>query len=137
MSSLCMPRSLHLTDNLQHLMMSNWFCLFVDLWVLPFPLEDCSVFGNFVITLIWSSTKWTSSSSHELVRDSSAVRRLFFFARAVGRQRALHKENSGFASPTLGRHISTFCGYRIWFSNLTNLARPPQNQIICLYIIMR
>ena len=40
----------------------------------------------------------------------------FFFARAVGRQRALHKENSGFASPTIGRHISTFCGYRILFS---------------------
>jgi hypothetical protein len=37
------------------------------------------------------------------------------FNRAVGRQRALHKENSGFASPTLGRHISTFCGYRILF----------------------
>jgi hypothetical protein len=33
----------------------GWFCLFVDLWVLPFPLEDCSVFGNFVITLIWYS----------------------------------------------------------------------------------
>ena len=30
----------------------DWFCLFVDLWVLPFPLEACSVFGNFVITLI-------------------------------------------------------------------------------------
>ena len=30
----------------------DWFCLFVDLWVLPFPLEDCSMFGNFVITLI-------------------------------------------------------------------------------------
>jgi hypothetical protein len=30
----------------------DWFCLFVDLWVLPFPLEDCSVFGNFVIILI-------------------------------------------------------------------------------------
>jgi hypothetical protein len=30
----------------------DWFCLFVDLWVLPFPLEECSVFGNFVITLI-------------------------------------------------------------------------------------
>jgi hypothetical protein len=40
----------------------------------------------------------------------------FFFARAVGRQRALHKENTGFASPTLGRHISTFCGYQILFS---------------------
>jgi hypothetical protein len=33
----------------------DWFCLFVDLWVLPFPLEDCSVFGNFVITLIYTS----------------------------------------------------------------------------------
>ena len=40
----------------------------------------------------------------------------FFFARAVGRQRALHKQNSGFASPTLGRHISTFRGYQILFS---------------------
>ena len=30
----------------------NWFCLFVDLWVMPFHLEDCSVFGNLVITLI-------------------------------------------------------------------------------------
>ena len=40
----------------------------------------------------------------------------FFFARAVGRQRALHNEYSGFASPTLSRHISTFCGYRILFS---------------------
>jgi hypothetical protein len=32
--------------------MVDWFYLFVDLWVLPFPLEDYSVFGNFVITLI-------------------------------------------------------------------------------------
>jgi hypothetical protein len=30
--------------------------LSVDLWVLPFPLEDCSVFDNFVITLIVSYT---------------------------------------------------------------------------------
>ena len=41
---------------------------------------------------------------------------LFCFARAVGRQRALHMENSGFASPALGRHISTFRGYQILFS---------------------
>jgi hypothetical protein len=47
-----------------------------------------------------------------IVRDSSAVR----LAGSVGRQRALHKENSGFASPTLGRHISTFRAYRILFS---------------------
>jgi hypothetical protein len=38
----------------------DWFCLFVDLWVLPFPLEDCSVFDNFVITLIqWLNPKST------------------------------------------------------------------------------
>jgi hypothetical protein len=30
-----------------------WFCLFIYLWVLTFPLEDCSEFGNFVITLIY------------------------------------------------------------------------------------
>ena len=34
----------------------------------------------------------------------------------MGRQNALHKENSGFAAPTLGRHISTFRGYQILFS---------------------
>ena len=34
----------------------------------------------------------------------------------MGRQSALHTENSWFASPTLGRHISTFRGYRILFS---------------------
>jgi hypothetical protein len=31
----------------------DWFCLFVDLWVLPFPLEDCPVFGNLVFSLIY------------------------------------------------------------------------------------
>ena len=52
-----------------------------------------------------------------LVRDFSAVRRLFvLLAGAVKRQSALHRKNSGFAAPTLGRHISTFRGYRILFS---------------------
>ena len=31
----------------------DWFCLFICLWVLTFPLLDCSEFGNFVITLIY------------------------------------------------------------------------------------
>ena len=57
---------------------------------------------------------------HSIVRDSSAVRRLFVrHAGAVGRQSALHKEhkeNSGFAGATMRRHISTFRGYRILFS---------------------
>jgi hypothetical protein len=30
----------------------DWFCLFIYLWVLTFPLEDCSEFSNFVITHI-------------------------------------------------------------------------------------
>jgi hypothetical protein len=33
----------------------DWFCLFIYLWVLTFPLEDCSEFGNFVITLMYSN----------------------------------------------------------------------------------
>ena len=42
---------------------------------------------------------------------------LYIFARAVERQeRNIYTENSGFASPTLGQHISTFRGYRILFS---------------------
>ena len=36
-----------------------------------------------------------------VVRDFSAIRRIFVrLAGAVGRQSALHKENSGFAAPT-------------------------------------
>ena len=34
----------------------------------------------------------------------------------MGHQRAIHTENSGFASPTLGQYISMFRGYRILFS---------------------
>ena len=57
------------------------------------------------------------TSYHWVVRDSSAVRRLFVrLAGAVGHQSALQKENSGFATPTLGQHISMFRGYRILFS---------------------
>jgi hypothetical protein len=40
----------------------------------------------------------------------------FRLASAMGHQRALHTENSGFVAATLRRHISTFRGYRILFS---------------------
>jgi hypothetical protein len=45
----------------------NRFCLFIYLWVLTFPLEDCSEFGNFVLTLIrkqpkkWLCNYWRRS----------------------------------------------------------------------------
>ena len=44
------------------------FCLFIDLWVLTFPLEDCSVFGNFAITLInKDSINWPSMTAYNRV----------------------------------------------------------------------
>ena len=58
-------------------------------------------------------------------RSKSAVFRMYHalsfngidnLAVAVQRQSVIHTENSGFASPTLGQHISTFRGYRILFS---------------------
>ena len=67
--------------------------------------------------MINENTLYRSHIYVALVRDSSAVQRLFVrLAGAVGRQNVFHKENSGFASSTLGRHISTFRGYRILFS---------------------
>ena len=49
----------------------------------------------------------------EVVRDSCRPTTLYIFARAVERQSAIYTEHSWFASPALGRHISTFRGYRI------------------------
>jgi hypothetical protein len=61
------------------------------------------------------------------VRDPSAVRRLFVrLAGVVGRQSALHKENSGFVAATLRRHISMFCGYQILFSRKDSMAVLPR-----------
>ena len=40
--------------HMEYISFVDWFCLFIYLWVLTFPLEDCSEFGNFVITLICS-----------------------------------------------------------------------------------
>jgi hypothetical protein len=53
-----------------------------------------------------------------LVRDSSAVWRLFVrLAGVVGRQSTFHKENSGFAAPTLGLHVS-------WLSDFIFYLKP-------------
>ena len=73
-----------------------------------------NIFTHFQVSLCLSCRVVISVT---LVRDSSAIRRLFVrLAGAVERQSALHKENSGFATPTLGRYISTFHGYWILFS---------------------
>jgi hypothetical protein len=42
----------------------EWFCLFIYLWVLTFPLLDCSEFGNFVITLICEVNVKNTFTSH-------------------------------------------------------------------------
>jgi hypothetical protein len=56
---------------------------------------------------------------------------------AVGRQSAIYTENSWFASPALGRHISTFRGYRILFSirnsyinRFTRLCQPSTSLLV-------
>ena len=51
-----------------------------------------------------------------VVRDSCRPMTLYIFARAVERQSAIYTENSWCASPALGRHISTFRGYRIFIN---------------------
>jgi hypothetical protein len=58
---------------------------------------------------------------------------LYINARAVERQSAIYTENSGFASPTLGQHISTFRGYRILFS-IRNSYINPIKIFVCFFI---
>ena len=58
----------------------------------------------------------TLSFKYRVVRDSCRLNGIDNLAVAVQRQRVIHTENNGFASPTLGQHISTFRGYRILFS---------------------
>ena len=55
---------------------------------------------------------WTSRSPRFLCRLTALIKLLV----AVQRQSVLYTENSGFTSPTLCQHISTFHGYRILFS---------------------
>jgi hypothetical protein len=52
---------------------------------------------------------------------------IYTVAVAVHRQRVIHTENSGFASPTLGQHISTFRGYRILFSTFKRILQDKQS----------
>ena len=69
--------------------------------IIAWSKEPNVKFSSTVQRLLLSEISWRL-----VVRDSSAV----------GRQSALHKENSEFPAPTLGRHISTFRGYQILFS---------------------
>ena len=91
------------------------FLFYPIMWCLS---QNCTIEylrkkGIVITTLLQS----TLHSTVQLVRDSSDVRRFFVrLAGAMGRRSALHKENSGFAAPTLGWHISTFRGYQILFS---------------------
>ena len=84
--------------------------VFVKLFLITIYYSNCIL--GWIIYTIYMFRKSLKIPWGLLVRDSSAVR----LAGAVGLQSALHKENSGFAATTLGRHISTFRGHRILFS---------------------
>jgi hypothetical protein len=67
-----------------------------------------------MFSLVYLSHTEQAYSSDGRTMDLHTCSWLFVrLAGAVGRQSALHQENSGFAAPTLGRHIFTFRGYRI------------------------
>ena len=74
------------------------------------------VSSNFVIELQTITFDYSSLITFDSPRFLCLPTTLYIFARAVERQSAIYTENSGFASPTLGQHISTFRGYRILFS---------------------
>ena len=56
------------------------------------------------------------TSSNRLVRDSSAVRRLFSICCSRGTSESSTYGKQRICPPTLGQHISTFRGYLILFS---------------------
>jgi hypothetical protein len=55
---------------------------------------------------------WDLRQNRAVMECSTSFNGFYGVAVAVERQRAMHTENSGFASPTLGQHISTFRGYQ-------------------------
>jgi hypothetical protein len=71
-------------------------------------IDSSSPFGN--------STYFFFSTGFYIVEIPLPSDGFYGFAVAMGRQSAIHTENSGFASPTLGQHISTFRGYWMLFS---------------------
>ena len=64
----------------------DWFCLFIFLWVLTFPLEDRSEFGNFVIHV--SHREISLNCKDRLISDQSfhIFDVCFDFCRRHGRQ---------------------------------------------------
>jgi hypothetical protein len=67
------------------------------------------------LTLINDSCNWQLGSPRFLWRPMAFCSTCW--SRAVGRQSALHKENSRFAAPTLGRHVS-------WLSDFIFYPKP-------------
>jgi hypothetical protein len=66
----------------------DWFCLFIYLWVLTFPLKGCSEFGNFVITLIFNMFRLCTvfvyilkmcTSYYGLIEDFVHILTVYFF----------------------------------------------------------
>ena len=73
--------------------------------------------SSFHFRLFKLNRNWVIGGIVHLSSRFLCCRWLFFLlAGAVGRQSALHMENSGFGTETLRRHISTFRGYWILFS---------------------
>ena len=78
--------------------------------------SDVEVINVIPILPVWL-LDFERQCIYKLVRDSSAVRWHYYFLLEPWDVRELYiRKTARLASPTLGRHISTFRGYRILFS---------------------
>ena len=95
------------------LLLKVWTCNLTNLS--PIPLTF--LYTLFFFYLSYFFLRIVQNYLFKLVRDSSAVWLHYYFLLEPWDVRELYiQKTARFASPTLGRHISTFCGYQILFS---------------------
>jgi hypothetical protein len=83
----------------------DWLCLFVDLWVVPFPLEDWSVFGNFVITL--TSYSYSIRSTTYDIEHTFLWKGIELTALLVINTDCISRCNSGYYATAVSKEMTT------------------------------
>ena len=73
----------------------DWFFLFIYIWVLTFPLLDCSEFGNFVITLIILIFYWSEIAKFVPTVLLASLTEVIFRILMVGKWKLIYHTNVG------------------------------------------
>ena len=94
----------------------DWLCLFVDLWVVPFPLEDCSLFGIFVITL--TSDSYSTRSTTYVIEHTLLWKRIELTALLVINTDCISRCNPGYYVTAVSNEMTTLisCSVAIFLS---------------------